>query len=194
MVISCEEVWRALSDYVDNDIDPGLRAAMEAHFAQCKHCTAVLDGTRNLIHLVGDERAFTVPAGFSKRLYKKLSQHIATSRGPVRGWLVAALAAGTAYAMLAMARAEGPAVPPLKSQHSQPAARLPVGLVAINPNGKTFHVPHCSYLHGEGRLVSAETAVQNGYTPCARCEREFLRYKPLVATPGEVYTAERAGR
>ncbi len=138
MVISCEEVWRELSNYIDNDIDPALRAEMEAHFAQCKHCTAVLDGTRNVIRLVGDERAFTVPAGFSRRLYQKLSKHNAMSRGPLRGWLVAAVAAGIAYAMLTIARAESPAPPLLKSEHSQPAARLPVGLVAINEKGKTL--------------------------------------------------------
>lgn len=194
MVISCEEVWRELSNYIDNDIDPALRAEMEAHFAQCKHCTAVLDGTRNVIRLVGDERAFTVPAGFSRRLYQKLSKHNAMSRGPLRGWLVAALGAGIAYAMLTIARAESPALPLLKSEHSQPAARLPVGLVAINEKGKTFHVPHCRFLHGEGKLVSAETAVLNGYTPCVRCEREMLRYKPLVATSEKIHTAQLAKR
>jgi len=46
---------------------------MEAHFKVCKHCTAVLDGTRNVIKLVADEAEFEVPAGFGARLYSKLN-------------------------------------------------------------------------------------------------------------------------
>ena len=71
--ISCSEVWREISNYIDDAIvDAELRARMEAHFKACKHCTAVLDGTRNVIKLVVDEAEFEVPAGFGARLYSKL--------------------------------------------------------------------------------------------------------------------------
>ena len=49
-----------------------MRERMEAHFKACAHCTAVLDGTRNVVELVGDGKVFQMPDGFSKRLYKKL--------------------------------------------------------------------------------------------------------------------------
>ena len=71
--ISCSEVWREISNYIDEVVDPLLRARMEAHFRVCKHCTAVLDGTRNVIKLVADEAEFEVPAGFGARLYSKLN-------------------------------------------------------------------------------------------------------------------------
>ena len=70
--ISCVEVWREISNYLDDKISPELRERMEAHFKSCAHCTAVLDGTRNIVKLVGDGRVFQVPEGFSERLYKKL--------------------------------------------------------------------------------------------------------------------------
>jgi anti-sigma factor (TIGR02949 family) len=70
--ISCVEVWREISNYLDDKISPELRERMEAHFKACAHCTAVLDGTRNIVKLVGDGRVFQVPEGFSERLYKKL--------------------------------------------------------------------------------------------------------------------------
>ena len=70
--ISCIEVWREISKYVDGEIDGELRQRMEAHFKICKHCSAILDGTRNVVRLVGDGNGFDVPAGFSKRLYSKL--------------------------------------------------------------------------------------------------------------------------
>jgi anti-sigma factor RsiW len=70
--ISCVEVWREISDYLDGAISDELRNRMQAHFEVCKHCTAVLDGTRNVVQLVGDGRVFQMPEGFSKRLYKKI--------------------------------------------------------------------------------------------------------------------------
>jgi hypothetical protein len=70
--ISCLEVWREISNYIDNDVDAELRARMEAHFKVCAHCTAVLDGTRNVVKLVGDGIEYQVPEGFSQRLYNKI--------------------------------------------------------------------------------------------------------------------------
>ncbi|HEV2730841.1 MAG TPA: zf-HC2 domain-containing protein, partial [Terriglobales bacterium] len=69
--IECEEVWRQVSNYVDDELDPGLRATMASHFKDCAHCSAVLDGARNVVKLVGDDRAFEIPANISKRLYNK---------------------------------------------------------------------------------------------------------------------------
>jgi len=72
--ISCVEVWRRISDYLDDEISAEMRERMKAHFKACAHCTAVLDGTRNVVELVGDGRVFEMPDGFSKRLYKKLQK------------------------------------------------------------------------------------------------------------------------
>jgi anti-sigma factor RsiW len=70
--ISCLEVWREISNYIDGDIDAELRARMEAHFKVCAHCSAVLDGTRNVVKLVGDGAEYVVPDGFSQRLYNRI--------------------------------------------------------------------------------------------------------------------------
>ncbi len=75
--IDCEEVWRHISNYIDGEVDPGLRATMSSHFKDCAHCTAVLDGTRNVVKLVGDGRAFEIPAEASQRFYKNLNDHLA---------------------------------------------------------------------------------------------------------------------
>jgi len=72
--ISCVEVWREISNYLDEDISPAVRERMETHFKVCSHCTAVLDGTRNVVGLVGDGRVFQMPDGFSKRLQERLQK------------------------------------------------------------------------------------------------------------------------
>jgi hypothetical protein len=70
--ISCVEVWREISNYIDEATDPELRSRMEAHFKVCKHCSAIVDGTKNVIKLIADDTEFEVPANYGNRLYKKL--------------------------------------------------------------------------------------------------------------------------
>ncbi|PYX09926.1 MAG: hypothetical protein DMG88_04185 [Acidobacteria bacterium] len=72
--ISCREVIRELSKYIDQDLDTDLRVQIEAHLADCKHCTAIYDGIRNVITLMGDDRSFDLPAGFSQRFRNSITR------------------------------------------------------------------------------------------------------------------------
>jgi hypothetical protein len=74
--IDCEEVWRQISNYLDDAVDPELRAALSSHFKNCSHCSAVLDGTRNVVKLVGDGRAFELPVRAGQTIYNKLNDHL----------------------------------------------------------------------------------------------------------------------
>jgi len=49
-------IWQEISNYLDDDIEPNLRAAMDTHLQECKRCKAVLEGTRNVVEFFGDER------------------------------------------------------------------------------------------------------------------------------------------
>ncbi len=70
--IDCSHVIQAISDYIDCEVDPDLRERIEAHLSGCLHGHAILDGTRNVITLVGDDTTFEIPAGFGTRLYTRL--------------------------------------------------------------------------------------------------------------------------
>ena len=76
MEISCREVIRELSTFIDQGVGPELRLQIEQHLAQCRHCTAIYDGTRNVIRLVADDRVFELPEGFSQRLLNRLGTQI----------------------------------------------------------------------------------------------------------------------
>jgi predicted anti-sigma-YlaC factor YlaD len=75
--VDCLHVFREISNYLEGDIGPEARQRMEAHFKVCAHCTAVLDGMRNVVQVIGDGQVFDVPTGFSERLYTKLDAHLA---------------------------------------------------------------------------------------------------------------------
>ena len=72
--VNCEQVWREISNYLEGDMDAGLRAAIDEHFRTCQRCASVLAGTRNVIRLYSDERMLEAPAGFGRRLEKRLTQ------------------------------------------------------------------------------------------------------------------------
>ncbi|MFZ0635726.1 MAG: zf-HC2 domain-containing protein [Candidatus Acidiferrales bacterium] len=177
MDIKCEEVWREISNYIDNDVDANLRAEMERHFAGCKHCSAVLDGTRNIVQIYGDERMFSVPAEFSPALQRRLAARLEPERSSKFTWLLSLAGAGLVAASLLIFSAPQFASPKLRAPMSEPALRAPSGMVAVNDEGKTFHVPGCTFLHGKYKLISVEEALREGYNPCIRCERELIERK-----------------
>ena len=70
--ITCQEVRRELSNYIEDDVSPALRAQIEAHVERCRGCRAVYDGVRNIVRLVGGGEVLELPQGFSKRLLERI--------------------------------------------------------------------------------------------------------------------------
>lgn len=175
MVVTCEHVWREISNYVEGDVDPELRLALEEHLAQCPRCKSVRDGMRNVIELYSDKAMFPLPDGFYPRLHGRLADQVEGRRISRRAWLVSVGVTGALAASAVCAAALDRLVPRPLSEMSQPARRLPQRLVAIVDGGKMFHVPGCPFMHGTYHMVTAEEAVREGYAPCTRCMRDALR-------------------
>lgn len=177
MVVNCEQVWQEISNYLEGDVEPNLRAAMAAHFQECKRCNAVLQGTQNIIQLFGDERMIDVPLGFEHRLHRRLEENIHPSRRRFLGWMVAATAAVLAAGSFEIARSSvsKPAEP--RSEHAQSGAGVPPDMVVVvSEEGKLFHASGCPFIHDKAHLRSlvAREAIKEGYTPCSRCMKRYL--------------------
>lgn len=182
MVLSCEHVWREISNYLEGEVDPALRAAIEEHVRGCRHCKAVLDGSRNVIALYGDDRLLEMPLGFSQRLQQKLEAVRAPRRGGSLGWLVAVAAAALLAGTFAIGRSSA-SQPHLRSEHAQPGKGVPASMmVLVAPQGKTFHVAGCPFIHGKAgiREISSAEALREGYVPCVRCMRKYLNTTAIV--------------
>jgi hypothetical protein len=178
MVVTCEEVWGEISNYLEGDVDPALNAALEEHFRGCRRCTAVLDGTRNVVQLYGDERMCEVPLGFSHRLHRRLEEDMSSSRRGFLGWMVAAAATILVAGGFEILRSSGFSTPQLRSQHAQPGRGVPPNLiVAVPGEGKLFHLPTCALIPRQAivRMIAAREAEREGYTPCTRCLKPYLR-------------------
>jgi Putative zinc-finger len=177
MVVNCEEVWREISNYLEGDVDPGLQAAMEEHIRGCQRCAAVLDGTRNVVQLYGDERMLDVPLGFGYRLQRRVEENIVGSRRGFLGWMVAAAAAVLVAGGFEAARSSVSSRPELRSQQSRPGYGVPPDmLVVVSFTGKTFHVAGCPFIHDKARVrtIAAREAEKEGYAPCVRCMKKYL--------------------
>jgi len=178
MVIRCEEVWLEISDYLEGEVDPALRASMEEHLRGCKHCTAVLDGTRNVVQLYGDERMMEVPLGFSHRLHRRLEDNMRGSRRSFLGWMVASAAAVITVGVVELASSTSSRIPEPRSEHAQPGVGIPPDMmVVVSEKGKIFHRPTCTFIHDRTNLrtIAAREAMQEGYVPCVRCMKQYLK-------------------
>lgn len=178
-IFNCEVVWREISNYLDGEVDAGLRTAMDEHFRTCSRCKSVLEGTRNVIQLYGDERMIEVPSGYGRRLEHRLAR---SGRERGMGWntLSAWLVPMAALLLIAggVRIASSRTVPhPLLSEHAQPAHNIPPDMVVVVSTGaKEFHVAGCDFIHNKNkeRTLTAQQAIEQGYVPCVRCLRKYL--------------------
>jgi len=177
--VNCEQVWHEISNYLEGDLDLALRAAMDDHFLTCKNCKSVLEGTRNVIQLYRDERMMEVPAGFGRRLERRLTQNTRLSRSgwsTWSAWLVPVAALALIAGGLRLANSLTVSYP-MQSAHAQPGHDIPPDmLVVVSADAKIFHVPGCDFIHNKGRVrtLTAKEAIQQGYVPCPRCMRKYL--------------------
>lgn len=75
-MVTCAQVLKELSNYIDEDIDPRLRAEIEEHLRGCRRCSVLLDSTRKTLRIVGDDRVFEIPVGYSERLHRFLTNRL----------------------------------------------------------------------------------------------------------------------
>jgi methylphosphotriester-DNA--protein-cysteine methyltransferase len=180
-MLNCEQVWCEISNYIDGEVDAELRSTMDEHFRTCQRCASVLAGTRNVVRIYGDERMLEVPAGFSqrleKRLEKRLARNTASRWSSWSAWLVpvaalALIAGGLKLANILSSKH------PVKSILAAPGHDIPPDLVVVVSAGsKLFHVPACPFIHDKAteRTLTAKEAIQDGYVPCSRCLRQYLK-------------------
>lgn len=181
MVTNCEQMWKEISNYLEGEVDAGLRAAMDEHFRTCNKCASVLAGTQNVVRLYSDERMIELPAGFGRRLERRLAQD---ARIRSRGWLtwlvpVAALLliAGGGWWVRSLTLARQ-----LQSEQAQLEKNIPSDMtVVVAVGGKEFHKPGCDLIRNKeiARTVTAKEAIREGYVPCTRCLRKYLQTTTL---------------
>ena len=75
-MVTCQRVLEELSNFIDGEIDAGLRVQIEDHLKMCKRCTVLHDTLRKVLVIVADERTFELPEGYSERLHSLIDRHL----------------------------------------------------------------------------------------------------------------------
>lgn len=75
-MVSCEHVLNELSNFIDEDIDAGLKAEIESHLKICRRCSVLHDSLRKVLVIVADERTFQLPVGYSERLHAFIDRQV----------------------------------------------------------------------------------------------------------------------
>lgn len=73
--VVCRQLVEMVTDYLEGDLDPVERAAVDAHLAQCGHCHGYVEQVRRMLALTGrtDEPA-EIPADLLDTLTERYRQ------------------------------------------------------------------------------------------------------------------------
>ena len=78
--MKCKEIVTELADYLDEDLDPLLRASIEQHLAKCKDCRIVVDTCRKTIQIYCNSEPAPLPADTRDRLKQALEKRLRRAR------------------------------------------------------------------------------------------------------------------
>jgi len=74
--LNCKGVIRELSNYIDGDLDPGLKTELERHLKHCEDCTMIVDQTKKSIEILCDSKPVELPSDVRLRLHAALRQKL----------------------------------------------------------------------------------------------------------------------
>ena len=80
-VISCRRAMDELSNYINERIGADLRKQIEEHLRVCNRCSILLDTTRKVLYIVGDEEVFDLPFKCNQNWDRLLNKTVDGMRG-----------------------------------------------------------------------------------------------------------------
>ena len=74
--LTCHDVQEEIGNYLDEDLSPDVRRALEAHLSTCNTCQILLDSTRKTLRIVTDSGTYELPVETSSRLIKRIMARV----------------------------------------------------------------------------------------------------------------------
>ena len=59
--MNCRALLETLTEYLDDTAAAAVRADLEAHLAECKSCTVIVETSRRTLKIVTDVGSFDIP-------------------------------------------------------------------------------------------------------------------------------------
>jgi predicted anti-sigma-YlaC factor YlaD len=74
--VKCKAIIGELADYLDEALDPILRASIEQHLEKCKDCRIVVDTTKQTIDIFCNSEPAPLPQSTRQRLHEALAKRL----------------------------------------------------------------------------------------------------------------------
>jgi anti-sigma factor RsiW len=71
--MTCDELYRRLTDHAEGVLAPGVCEEVERHLAQCDDCTAIRQDLRDLSRLCREQSSVALPIVVRRRIEGLLS-------------------------------------------------------------------------------------------------------------------------
>ena len=76
-MLTCKDFLNELSDFLDDTLDPEIRAKLQKHVSECPNCWVILDTTQRTIKVYKGLEPQTIPPDIHSRLMTALKKKIA---------------------------------------------------------------------------------------------------------------------
>jgi anti-sigma factor RsiW len=74
--LNCRGVIRELSNYLDGDLDPQVKAELERHLEHCEDCKLVVDTTKKTVQVFCNSELLPLSGDASARLRAALAKRM----------------------------------------------------------------------------------------------------------------------
>lgn len=81
--MKCKTLVLELTDYLDGELDPGLKEELELHLLKCKDCRLIVNTTKKTIEIYCNSDAAPLPEDARHRLQQAIKQKLQSYRRPV---------------------------------------------------------------------------------------------------------------
>jgi predicted anti-sigma-YlaC factor YlaD len=78
--VKCETIITELADYLDEALDPLLRASIEQHLGNCQDCRIVVDTCKKTIQIFCNSEPAPLPDDARQRLHEALQKRLRRAR------------------------------------------------------------------------------------------------------------------
>jgi len=79
-LLTCKDFLNELSDYLDDALDPEVRARLHQHVTECPNCWVILDTTQKTIRVYKGMEPQNIPTDLHSRLMSALQRKMAAAR------------------------------------------------------------------------------------------------------------------
>ena len=78
-MLTCKDFLNELSEFLDESLDPAVRAELHKHVEECPNCWVILDTTQRTIKVYKGLEPQTIPPDIHSRLMTALQKKMAAS-------------------------------------------------------------------------------------------------------------------